>query len=205
MSADERCYLTFEGVNRTFHQIVNRLYDIRHYDFDRLFCMEFKGGSGKCTVMNKGWMSVFCCTSDNETIGSLTMDICSEENICRTFDMRGHVMCNKNFTSVDEKTENGTENILTISAEAGKLTAIYYSISKLNGNQQSDNEMRVIHADVQKNVERKRHTEEKKASTSVQVKDKSLKLKEKRRLEDSRRNEDHDLGKYPFDMFFFSI
>lgn len=193
MSVDERLYMTFENVSRTFHQIVNRAYDIKKYEFDGLCSMEFKGENGDCTTTGKGWLSIFLCCTEGETTGSLTMDICAEEQRCKSFSIRGHVVSNKNFTSVAEKSDNGSkEKILTISYETGKLTVTYFSISKVSfENRTTDNEIRLLNREECQKMQEKKKYDEKRQ----QQKDRPLKQKDKRR-EDTRKTEEHDGGMF---------
>lgn len=179
MSADERCYATFDNVSRSYHQVVNHWYDIRKYDFESLTWMEFKGGDvGQCDVWSKGWLSIFSYVPESDTIGTLTVDIGTEEKRCKTFSLRGHVINNKGFMSIAE-TDNGRERICTFSFESTKITATFISIGKIFSGHKIDNEIRMCREDNQRSDRRK--DEEKKRTYQ---KEKPKKDKDKRSRED---------------------
>lgn len=150
MSAEERCYVTFENVSRSYHQVINRSYDIRRYDFDSMAWMEFKGGDvGQCDVLGKGWLSIFSYLPESDSsVGTLTIDIGTEEKRCKTFNLRGHLVSSKGFTSIAQ-TEDGREKICTLSFEPTKISGTFIQIYKISS-VANDNEIRLCREEGQK-------------------------------------------------------
>ncbi|ANC96543.1 U79 protein [macacine betaherpesvirus 9] len=177
MIADEREYGTFEAVTQAYQQIISHTLQLKRYEFETGCVIMFSSNSGKCEMLSNGWISIISWTSENDTSGSLTVDICTEGGQCKTYSAKGHILCSKNITSISQKTE-GKETVFTVCHENGKLHLTYITVFRSNvehevKEQKADRQIHKERADRKKHDEKK-HDEESK---------KTLKQKEKRRLE----------------------
>ena len=210
MIAEDREYGTFESVTQAYQQIISHTLQLRRYEFETGCMIMFSANSGKCEMLSNGWISMISWTSETDTAGSLTLDICTEGGQCKTYSARGHILCSKNITSISQKNE-GKEKVLTICHDNGKLHLTYITVLKSGldcdiKDQKLEKLFEKEHAERKKQdddykkkalKQKDKRRSEQKILEDCDKKDEKKRMgdTEKRKLQEDRRNEKQDLKK----------